>query len=213
MAVPIDPAVKRKAALFLVLAGGILWYPVVFLLLGRAPGFLRNLGFFSGPRGTPLAWFMGLGVATIYSIYSVRNVPLVREHWRAVSAFKLLGLLLAFAAALVEEAFFRRMIMNALMRAGWSAGIQVLASGLVFGVAHASWALMTGRLAAGVGTMIATGALGTALGLVYIVGGRSLAPVIVAHFIVTATIQPGITFAAFSGQMRRPKSAPRPAQA
>ena len=60
---------------------------------------------------------------------------------------------------------------------------------------------MTGRLSVGVETMIATGTLGTALGLVYVVGDRSLAPVIVAHFIVTATIQPGITFALFSGQM------------
>jgi hypothetical protein len=50
--------------------------------------------------------------------------------------------------------------------------------------------------------MIATGTLGTALAFVYVVGHRSLAPVIVAHFTVTATIQPGIMLAAFSGQMR-----------
>jgi hypothetical protein len=51
--------------------------------------------------------------------------------------------------------------------------------------------------------MVATGALGTALAFVYVIGNRSLAPVIVAHFLVTATIQPGILFAAFSGEMRR----------
>lgn len=202
MTVPISPKVKRNAALFLVLGGGILWFPIVALLLGRPVGFLRNLGFISGPKGTPLAWCMGLAVAVFYSAYAVRNIPLVREHWRAVSFFKLLGLLVAVAAALVEEAFFRRMIMNTLMRSGWSAPAQVFASGLVFGVGHASWGLMTGRMVVGVRTMIATGTLGTALGLVYVLGERSLAPVIVAHFIVTATIQPGITFAAFSGQMR-----------
>ena len=173
------------------------------MLIGSPPGFLRNLGFVSGPQGTVLAWCLGLVVAAIYPTYAVRNIPLVREHWRAVSLFKLLGILLAVAAALVEEAFFRRLLMDALMRAGWPAVVQVAASGLVFGLAHGVWGIMTGRVSVGIGTTIATGTLGTALGLVYVVGDRSLAPVIIAHFIVTATIQPGIMFAAFSGQMRQ----------
>jgi len=199
----ISSKVRRNSALFLVLAGGIMWFPVVALLVGSPPGFLRDLGFVSGSRGTLLAWCMGFVVAVFYGAYAVRHIPLVREHWRAVSLFKLLGILVALAAALVEEAFFRRLLMDALMRAGWPAVVQVVASGLIFGLAHGIWGIMTGRVSVGVGTMIATGTLGTALGLVYVVGDRSLAPVIVAHFIVTATIQPGITFAAFSGQMHQ----------
>ena len=179
-----------------------MWVPVAQLLLGNPPRFLRNLGFLSGPRGTPLAWGLGLLIATFYAAYPIRQIPLVGEHWRAVSLLKLLGLLVAVAASLVEEAFFRRFLMDGLMRVGWSIAFQVLASGLVFGVAHASWALITGRLEAGVGAMIATGILGTALAIVYVLGNRSLAPVVVAHFIVTAAIQPGIMIAAFSGQMR-----------
>ncbi len=180
-----------------------MWWPVAVMLIGVPPRFLRDLGFASGPPGTLLAWSRGLVVAVFYAAYTVRNIPLVCEHWRAVSLFKLLGILLAVAAALVEEAFFRRLLMDALMRAGWPAVVQVVASGLVFGLAHGIWGIMTGRVSVGIGTMIATGTLGTALGLVYVVGDRSLAPVIVAHFIVTATIQPGIMFAAFSGQMRQ----------
>jgi membrane protease YdiL (CAAX protease family) len=202
MTVPISRTVKRNAVLFLAVAGGVMWFPVVPLLLGRPPRFLRDLGFLSEPRGTLLAWFVGLAIAALYSAYAIRRIPLVGEHWRALSFLKLLGLLVAVAAALVEEAFFRRLLMDALMRAGWSVVLQVVASGLIFGVAHASWALLTGRVAVGVGAMIATGTLGTALAVVYVVGHRSLAPVIVAHFIVTATIQPGIMLAAFSGQMR-----------
>ena len=201
MTIAISPKVRRNSAIFLVLAGGIMWFPVVALFVGSPPGFLRDLGFASGPPGTLLAWSLGLVVAVFYAAYAVRNIPLVREHWRAVSLFKLLGILLAVAAALVEEAFFRRLLMDALMRAGWPAVVQVVASGLVFGLAHGIWGIMTGRVSVGIGTTIATGTLGTALGLVYVVGDRSLAPVIVAHFIVTATIQPGIMFAAFSGQM------------
>jgi membrane protease YdiL (CAAX protease family) len=56
-------------------------------------------------------------------------------------------------------------------------------------------------------TVIATGTLGAALALVYVISDRSLAPPIVSHFLVTAVIQPGILFAAFSGQMRKPPMA------
>ena len=192
---------------FMVLAGGVMWWPLTLMLVGAPPGFLRDLGFATGSRGTLLAWSLGLVLAVSYAAYAIRNIPLVREHWRAVSFLKLLGILLAVAAAVVEEAFFRRVIMDALMRDGWSAVVQVITSGLIFGLAHGIWGIMIRRVAVGVGTMIATGTLGTALGLVYIVGDRSLAPVIVAHFVVTATIQPGITFAAFSGQMRETGSA------
>jgi membrane protease YdiL (CAAX protease family) len=203
MPTPLSRTVKRNAVLFLTIAGVVLWVPVAQLILGNPPRFLRDLGFLSGPRGTPLAWSLGMVIAVLYATYAIRNIPLVREHWHALSFIKLLGLLVAIAAAVVEEAFFRRMLMNILMQEGWSPVAQVVASGLVFGVAHASWALITGHLVAGIGAMIATGTLGTGLGLVYILGDRSLAPVIIAHFVVTATIQPGIMFAAFSGQMRQ----------
>lgn len=200
---PVTPTVKRNAVIFLVVAGSMMWIPVMQVLLGYPPRFLRDLGFVAGPRGTLVAWSLGPVIAVLYSAYAIRSIPLVREHWRAISFVKLLGVLVAVAAAVVEEAFFRRLLMNALMRAGWPTVAQVFASGFVFGVAHASWALVTGRVAVGVGAMVATGALGTGLGLVYILGDRSLAPVIVAHFLVTATIQPGIMFAAFSGRMRQ----------
>ena len=198
-----NPAVKRSSAVFLVLAGGLMWWPLTSKLLGSPPGFLRNLGFVSGPKGTVLAWCLGLVVGAVYATYAVRNIPLVGEHWRAASPFKVLGILVAVSASVVEEAFFRRVLMDELLRPAWPTVVQVVASGLIFGLAHGIWGIMTRRVSVGVGTMVATGTLGTALGIVYVLADRSLAPVIVAHFIVTATIQPGITFAAFSGQMRK----------
>ena len=91
-----------------------MWWPVAFMLMGNPPGFLRDLGFASGPPGNRLAWSLSLVIAVFYAAYAVRNIPLVREHWRAVSLFKLLGILLAVSAALVEEAFFRRLLMDGL---------------------------------------------------------------------------------------------------
>jgi len=52
---PISVKAKRKGIIFLAVAGAILWFPVVRLLMGQPPGFLRDLGFFSGPGGTPVA--------------------------------------------------------------------------------------------------------------------------------------------------------------
>ena len=192
---------ESRAVVFLVVAGAILWTPMALLLMGRPPAFLRNLGFFSGPPGPPVAWVLGFIVAVLYAGFAVRKIPLVRQHWRAVSWLKLLGIVIAVAAATVEEAFFRRWLMDSLMRAGWPAAGQILASGLAFGAAHGLWGVVTGRLMVGLRAMMATGIVGLALAAVYCIGERSLAPVIVSHFIVTATIQPGILIAAFSGEM------------
>ena len=203
-AIAVDPKAKRRAIIFLAIAGALLWIPTSQLLVGRPPNFLRNLGFFSGPSGTPLAWALAIAAAVAYSAFTIRNIPLVRQYWRSLSFLKLFVIPIAAAAAIVEEALFRRVIMGWVLDAGGGAIVQVLATGMIFGLAHGIWGIATGRIIAGLGATIATGAVGVVLGIVYVVGERSLAPVIVSHFIIDAVIQPGIMFAAFSGQMPRP---------
>ena len=105
----------------------------------------------------------------------------------------------ALVAAIVEEAGFRRLVMDLVLTAGGGSIVQVIASGLLFGVVHGIWGIVTGKFIAGVGTTIATGIVGISLAIIYVIGSRSLAPVIVSHFIIDAVIQPGIMFAAFSG--------------
>lgn len=51
---------------------------------------------------------------------------------------------------------------------------------------------------------VATGIIGVALAVVYILGGRSLAPCIAAHFLIDAVIQPGLLLSAVSGKWDRP---------
>jgi len=198
-----NPRAVRSAAIALVLAGAILWVPILDLMFSRDGGFLGDLGFRSGPSGTPLGWALALLVAGIYAGYTIRNVPLVRAHWLRFSPFKLLGIFVAVGAAVVEEAFFRRLLMDWIFVRGGSAVAQILASGLIFGLAHGAWGVVTRRMWVGLRVMVATGALGLALAAVYVISGRSLAPVIVSHFLITGSIQPGIMIAAFSGEMRR----------
>ena len=81
--------------------------------------------------------------------------------------------------------------------------MQVLVSGAAFGLVHAMWAFFGGSFSAGLQAMAATAVLGAALGAVYLASGRSLAPCIVAHFVITVLIEPGLVLAAVRGQLGR----------
>lgn len=81
--------------------------------------------------------------------------------------------------------------------------VQVLGSGLLFGVLHGVWGLMGRSLRAAIGATLATGFLGMMLAVVFIAAGRSLAPCIVAHFVINALIEPGLVLAATRGEMTR----------
>ena len=49
--------------------------PTARKLIGYNSGFLRDLGFLSGPPGTPLAWGMALLTAVLFVTFAVRNIP------------------------------------------------------------------------------------------------------------------------------------------
>ena len=83
-------------------------------------------------------------------------------------------------------------------------------SGVAFGLVHGIWALFRGSWRAGLGAITATGILGAALGIVYIVGGRSLAPCVTAHFWINVFSEPGLMLAAIRGEMGRGLTRLRP---
>jgi membrane protease YdiL (CAAX protease family) len=116
-------------------------------------------------------------------------------------ALKLLAVLAAVAAAVLEEVIFRRWIMDYLDRNSTGVALQVVVSGVAFGLAHGFWGFFGRSFAAALQAVIASGVLGAMLGVVYIMSDRSLAPCIVAHFIITALIESGLVLAAFRGQL------------
>ena len=194
---------ERLVALLL----GVLAFPMAIptarKLLGHDAGFLRDLGFLSGPPGTLLAWGLALVVAAAYIGFAVGNVPPVARTWRQMRWLKLLALAAAIAAATVEEALFRRTVMDAVMQRGGGVGLQVLLSAVTFGLAHALFGLIKRNVGAAVRASVITGLLGGALGVVYAVGGRSLAPCIASHFLITLALEPGLLLAAVTGEWRR----------
>ncbi len=162
-------------------------------------GFLRYVGFVNA-HPEPLGWVLSILVAAGFTAFA-RRLPSVRSTFLAPSGLKALALAVAIAAGLCEEAIFRKLLMDALARHELGSVIQIVASAFAFGVMHGFWGAFRGSLAAAVGAIIATGALGFGLAVVYIVSHRSLAPCIVSHFLINALAEPGLVLAAVRGEM------------
>ena len=177
-----------------------LWVAVNLLVNGWK--FIRYIGFTAGHIGSWPGWIASAFVVLIYVGYS-RRLPSVRETMFRLTWFKLLALALAVVAGILEEVVFRKWVMDAVQQWGYGAFVQIAASGLVFGAVHGIWGVMGRSRSAAIGATVATGVLGAMLGLVYVLGSRSLAPCIAAHFFINVFIEPGLMLAAVRGEMNR----------
>lgn len=179
----------------------------------RASGwrFIRYLGFAPGLSGTALGWIAAAVVAALFIANALR-LPSVRENLFRPSLLKVIAIVLAVVAGILEEVMFRRWIMNWLMNQGHDAVVQVLGAGLTFGLLHGVWGLFGQSVRAALGATVVTGILGALLGIVFLLSGRSLAPCIAAHFVINLLIEPGLVLAAVRGEMGRAERAPSPAR-
>jgi membrane protease YdiL (CAAX protease family) len=196
---------ERKSAYIL---GGFaavegLWVMVNLSLNGWK--FIRYLGFVRGRAGEWPGWVAAILVVALFVAYSCR-LPSVRANLLQPSFLKALALCVAVAAGILEEVMFRKWVMDGVLSRGGGALYQVLASAFTFGAVHAIWGLMGKSLRAATGAMIATGALGGLLGIVYLLSNRSLAPCIAAHFLINSLIEPGLVLAATRGEMKALRS-------
>lgn len=98
---------------------------------------------------------------------------------------------------------FRKWVMDYAERQGAGLIVQILASGMAFGFAHGVWGLLGRSARVALSATVATFVMGSALTVVYIASGRSLAPCIAAHMLITGLIEPGLVLAATMGQMER----------
>lgn len=194
--------VQTVVGILLIVLATPMAIPTANKLLGNNAGFLRNLGFISGPRATPLAWGLALAVAAAYIAFAVWNVPPVSRTWLELSWLKLIAFSAAIAAATVEEALFRRWVMDYVMEQGGGLLLQVGVSAFTFGLAHSIFGLIKRSPAAALRAVLITGILGGLLALVYGIGNRSLAPCITAHLLVTFALEPWLLLAAVTGEWR-----------
>jgi hypothetical protein len=177
-----------------------LW--VVLNFAYNSTKFLAYIDFTPARIGTVAGWLLATVITGIF-VWQSSRLASVRANLLRPSFLKILALAVAVAAGILEEVVFRKWLMDFLLAHAIGPILQVLASGLVFGLAHGIWGLMGRSFRAALSAIIATGALGIALGLVYIVSDRSLAPCIAAHFFINALIEPGLVLAATRGEMGR----------
>ena len=192
----------RKAAWILFGLAAIEGIWVVMNFMANGPRFLKYLGFRAEPGAAVAGWAAAVIVTALF-VWKSRQFPSVREHMFKPSGLKLLGLAVAIMAGILEEVMFRKWIMDALATRSYGWLPQILASAAAFGLLHGVWGLMGRSIRAAVGATVATGALGAALAVVYLLSGRNLAPCVIAHFAINALIEPGLVLAATRGEMGR----------
>ncbi len=148
------------------------------------------------PPGTTLAWLLAGAATTLYVLHAMRQSPVIRawmlapSEWRPFLWVRLIAIPMAFVTGFFEEAFFRKFLMTLALHHGFGAFEQVVISAAAFGLAHGIWGLFSGSIRGALGPMIATGLLGAALAVVFLLGARSLAPCAAAHITINLFLEP-----------------------
>ena len=197
---------RAKTALILGITSAFMVSPLVMSIFWGPIPLFQNLGFERGSIAPPLAWILATITAIAYVLYTMKVIPFVFAKQKEISLFKLLGILAALVGGIVEEVFFRRWIMDMLMAGGVAPILQVIISGVAFGLAHSSWMLARGDFKFTLPAILSTSVLGILLAIIYLVGGRNLGPCIFAHVLINIIIEPWLMLSSVSGKWRHNKS-------
>jgi membrane protease YdiL (CAAX protease family) len=187
---------ETRLATFLLgaMIGELAAFGALAWLLRRRCTQLRALGLGKSTnwRGVTL----GLLVAVAYAGLTAALNPAVGSHLLRFASIKALAIVAAVVAGLVEETIFRGYLMTSLDEMGHGRVAQVLISGMAFALAHAYGFVSPIALLATLGF---TFILGATLAVTYLVGNRSLTPVIVSHALVDLVIEPWLLLGFFTG--------------
>jgi membrane protease YdiL (CAAX protease family) len=166
---------------------------LVAALLLRAGLSLGDLGLTRPATGA--VWGAALVLALLLAGLLVAGPLRSSATLREWSTYRVSGGLLAgVAAGFGEETVFRGFVLSALAWGGLGTVAQVLGSGVLFGLAHGGWGSLGGRpsLRAVLGAALPTAIVGVLYALLYVWGGRSLAPLIVSHALTDCIIEPAL---------------------
>ena len=153
----------------------------------------RRLGFNDGLANTAAwIWLPTLAIVVLYAGYTLRVVPGARDYVLRPNLLGLIAVWAALTSGILEEVLFRHLLMDWLHGLDASMVVQVLVSGIVFGVAHALWAVMGRDRRIIVPVVASTTALGIGLAVLYIAAERSTLPAIAAHIVINLIIEPGL---------------------
>lgn len=182
------PAAIRAAVVLCVLAaiegGFVLAYPDAWL----------SVAFRHAANVSFVAWIAAAIVTAGYIFYSIRGLPTVAALLGRLSPYKLLALVIAIPSSIVEEVFFRGSLMNLVATRHQNVAVQILASGIAFGIVHSFWGIR-GGLSAVYGAVRSATLLGLGLAVVFVIAGRIVFPCVLAHFTINLVLEPWLLYA------------------
>jgi len=188
-----SPRVRASRGLLGSALGQAMAVTLVAALLLRAGLSLGDLGLTRPATGA--VWGAALVLALLVAGLTVAGPLRSSATLREWSAYRVSGGLLAgVAAGFGEETVFRGFVLSALAWGGLSATAQVLGSAVLFGLAHAGWGALGRRASVrmALGAALPTAIVGALYALLYVWGGRSLAPLIVSHALSDCIIEPAL---------------------
>lgn len=202
---PVEPAGSRETV-FVVATRSVLALLAGFVaLIAYLRWKRRSLSDLGWWKPAPLRGWIAAAVFTALWVLLILGgalrgrAPVFEPSW-----FNLyLSLLTAFAAGVVEEAVFRGFVMDELDRGGVGRTLQVLAAGVLFGLAHLSWGSLGGGFdpATAAGPVVSTAIMGLVYGGIYLASDRSLMPVVASHFVVNLLVEPWLLLAGITGTL------------
>ena len=191
---------RKKTTLILGSATLFMFSPLAMVLSGYSIPMFQHLGFTRESIAPLSAWILATITAIAYVVYTMKVIPFVFAKQKEISWFKLLGILSALVGGIVEEVFFRRWIMDILMSGGVTPILQVVISGVAFGLAHTIWILVKGDFKFTLPAILSTSVLGILLAIIYLAGGRNLGPCIFAHVIINMILEPWLMLSSVSSK-------------
>ena len=190
---------RSKTALILGITSAIMVSPLVMSIFWGPIPLFQNLGFDQESIAPPLPWILATITAITYVLYTMKVIPFVLSKQKEISLLKLLGVLAALVGGIVEEVFFRRWLMEMLFAGGVTPILQVIISGVAFGLAHTSWILVKGDFKFTIPAILSTTVLGILLAIIYLVGDRNVGPCIYAHVLINIIIEPWLMLSSVTG--------------
>jgi uncharacterized protein len=187
------PRAVRIAAGILTAVAVIEAIPIVFSIRGLDRALLHSQSLW--------AVLGAVAITAGFVAYSARNAA-IRARIGTFGWITIPAVLVAVIAGIVEEVYFRKVLMDALAAGGVGVAVQIAVSGLAFGALHAFWGIGGGwRVACG--AIFATTLLGIALAVLYAADGRVLAPCIYAHIAIDLVLEPALVLSAVDAALRR----------
>lgn len=163
------------------------------LLLWIAPNpsrFVERLGI--GTEVPFFGWVVAVTAAAAYTAYSLWAVPAIRTITLERSWFRSIGIPLALLSGVVEEMFFRHVLMDWLAERGSSVFVQIVVSAFVFATVHGVWGVFGRNWKHVVPVLYSTFGLGLLMSLVYLASDRIVLPAVLAHIAINLVIEPGL---------------------